>query len=44
MPRPGDYQHVAMSPDGKRILLTALEGANQDIWVLRSTAGRARRG
>ncbi len=31
--RPGNYQHVAISPDSKRILLTALEGANQDIWV-----------
>jgi len=31
--RPGNYQHVSISPDGKRIVLTAVEGANQDIWV-----------
>jgi Protein kinase domain/WD40-like Beta Propeller Repeat len=30
---PGAYQDLSLSPDGKRIALVILEGANRDVWV-----------
>jgi len=31
--KPGVYQSLSLSPDGKRIALTVTEGGNEDVWV-----------
>jgi Tol biopolymer transport system component len=31
--QPGVYQNPRLSPDGKRIALTVIEGGSQDVWV-----------
>jgi hypothetical protein len=31
--KPGVYQNVLISPDGKRLSFVVSEGANQDVWV-----------
>ena len=31
--KPGVYQYLSLSPDGKRVALTVTEGGSQDVWV-----------
>jgi Tol biopolymer transport system component len=31
--KPGAYQDLSLSPDGKRVALVIVDGGNQDVWV-----------
>ncbi|SPF50552.1 Serine/threonine protein kinase [Candidatus Sulfopaludibacter sp. SbA4] len=33
LPKPGVYEYLSLSPDGKRVALTVIEGGSRDIWV-----------
>jgi Tol biopolymer transport system component len=37
--RPGDYQNLRLSPDGKRLAVGRISNANNDIWILDLSRG-----